>query len=158
MRLAWMVEEAKTHGLLVNTAMFNHLVLGKPRQGQSRNYVAPDACAKLHNSMTIGWRLLEWIPKRVSLREGSSRKAFLGFYIPLGEPRVISTNDLVHYSVFERFRADPDYRPINLPSEESLCVVREPDWRMTRLRCSSFGQTIAAWPPIGRHSPSPPLR
>jgi uncharacterized protein (DUF2235 family) len=53
--LAWLIQEAEAQGLKVNKAMFNHLVLGKRREGASRSYVAPDVTAKVHNSMTGVW-------------------------------------------------------------------------------------------------------
>ena len=46
--LNWMVEEAKDKGLKINTAMQNHLVLGRPRAGSKQTYVPPDATAPIH--------------------------------------------------------------------------------------------------------------
>jgi class 3 adenylate cyclase len=39
--------------------------------------------------MTAAWRLLEYFPKSATYKESPERKAFLGFYIPDCEPRVI---------------------------------------------------------------------
>ena len=113
--LKWMIDEAVVHGLQINLAMYNHLVLGREHEGATRTYVPPDFTAKLHNSMTWAWRLLEWIPKPVSQREQNDRMAVFGFYLPLCEPRKIDQGARVHESVIQRMQADPTYQPGNLP-------------------------------------------
>ncbi len=114
--LHWMIEEAKAHGLIVNTAMQNHLVLGYPRKGSNQGYVAPDPEAMMHKSLTRGWQLLEWLPKSIKWKEWPSALSLGRFYLPLGEPRVIPDNARIHYSVFERIRRTTQYRPSNLPN------------------------------------------
>ncbi|MGC1547497.1 MAG: DUF2235 domain-containing protein [Rhodanobacter sp.] len=114
--LLWMIEEAYAKGLLINRAMVNHLVLGHPRKGSNHVYVVPDATAKLHVSMTAGWKLLEWLPKKVKWRECAQRHSLLGWYLPRAEPRAIPEGAFVHRSVFERIERMPDYRPVNLPA------------------------------------------
>jgi uncharacterized protein (DUF2235 family) len=123
--LQWMIDEAEAAGLLITKQMYNHLVLGKPRKGGSRKYVAPNAAADLHNSMTFGWWLLEELPKRVKRREWPKRKSLFGWYFPRGEPRVIGEGALVHHSVFERFDSDADYRPENLSPKEAIKVAQQ---------------------------------
>jgi uncharacterized protein (DUF2235 family) len=113
--LRWIIDEAAAHGLLINRGMYDHLVCGKPRKGESRTYSAPDATAKLHDSMNWGWHILEWLPKRAAMKERPKRRALFGWYLPRGEPRPIEDGARVHYSVGERMRSDPAYRPINLP-------------------------------------------
>lgn len=120
--LQWMIDEAVAHGLQINRAMYDHLVLGHAREGGSRTYVAPDVTAKLHNSMTWGWKLLEWIPKRSTLRDWPERISAFGFYIPRCEPRRIDEGARVHHSVFERLDADPGYRPVNLPLKNNILI------------------------------------
>lgn len=115
--LLWMIEEAHAKGLLVNRAMVNHLVLGRPRKGSNHVYVAPDATAKLHVSMTTGWKLLEWLPKRAKWREWKSRRSLLGWYLPRAEPRVIPDGAFIHQTVFERIERLTAYRPVNLPTD-----------------------------------------
>jgi uncharacterized protein (DUF2235 family) len=105
--LNWMIEEAKTHGLNVNTAMQNHIVLGRPRRGSRQSYAAPDPCAPIHESLTTGWQLLEWIPKRNNTR---------GWYPPKGEARSIPENALIHSSVVQRMHRLANYQPLNLPT------------------------------------------
>ena len=123
--LQWMIDEAVAHGLKINTAMYHHLVLGKPLPGGRLTYTPPSFTAKLHNSMNWAWRLLEVVPKRTRRREWR-RFSFLGWYLPLCEPRQIDNEALVHYSVLERLKADPKYRPPNLPSSAELRIEGAP--------------------------------
>jgi uncharacterized protein (DUF2235 family) len=114
--LDWMVEEAKRAGLRINTAMRNHLVRGQERKGGRNTYVPPDPNGCLHDSMTVGWRPLEWLPKSASLKESPDRQAFAGLYLPRGEPRVIPDGARIHHSVIARRKSDEKYRPPNFPS------------------------------------------
>ncbi|MAY61706.1 MAG: hypothetical protein CML29_05800 [Rhizobiales bacterium] len=113
--LRWLVREARAHGVKVNTAMFNHLVEGKARGGSEHKYAPPDPAAKLHISAMGGWRILEWLPKRLKGREWPRRKGFLGFYLPRCEPRLIPEGAIIHESVLKRKDLVPSYRPVNLP-------------------------------------------
>lgn len=115
--LLWMIEEARSKGLLTNRGMVNHLVLGRPKKGSNHTYVAPNAAAKLHVSMTAGWKLLEWLPKKSKWEEWKQRRSVLGWYLPRAEPRVIPGGAFIHRTVFERIERLPDYRPVNLPSD-----------------------------------------
>ena len=47
--LDWMVREAAAHGLQINSALRNHLVLGRPRAGGKTLFVKPDPTGCLHN-------------------------------------------------------------------------------------------------------------
>jgi len=113
--LQWMLDEAKEHGLIVSTAMYNHLVLGHKRKGGSRTYVEPNSTAELHDSMTWGWRLQEWLPKHTKFLESPKRRSFLGLYIPRSEPRLIEEGSSIHFSVTERMKKVSDYKPENIP-------------------------------------------
>ena len=113
--LVWMVDEAKAHGLLVDTAMFNHLAQGRERKGSSHRYVPPDAAAQQHESLTLPWWILEILPKAAKLRE-TRRRSLAGLYVPAGERRMIAQDDQVHPSVSARLTARADYRPPNLPA------------------------------------------
>lgn len=112
--LAWMIEEAVAAGLRVNRAMVNHLVHGKPRTGSNHHYQPPDFKGPLHRSLTVGWWPLEILPKRAKWRE-ARRWAFLGLYIPFGEPRVIPKGASVHVSAGQRRGAGIGYDPVNWP-------------------------------------------
>jgi hypothetical protein len=119
--LDWMIREATAHGLRINSAMRNHLVLGRPRAGASTVFVKPDATADAHDSMTWGWRLLEWIPKSARWREWP-RPELAGFYLPLAEPRLITneqTMPIIHRSVVDRM-SKTSYRPENFPARYAV--------------------------------------
>jgi uncharacterized protein (DUF2235 family) len=128
--LLWMIDEAQKAGLRVDDAMVNHFGWGQPIPG-GHDYVAPDATAPLHDSLTGAWWILEWLPKSVKWREWPARKSFLGLYLPLGEPRVIPEGALLHRSVIERRDKVQSYRPINMPKaysvEETPLVPRHAD-------------------------------
>jgi Uncharacterized alpha/beta hydrolase domain (DUF2235) len=114
--LDWMVREASEHGLKVNAAMRNHIVLGKPRAGARSTFVKPDPNAEANDSLTWGWRPLEWLPKSGSWREWPRREV-AGLYLPRAEPRLIDDEQAkprIHQSVLDRMRATP-YSPANFP-------------------------------------------
>jgi uncharacterized protein (DUF2235 family) len=112
--LMWMINQAKAAGLKTSTAMINHLVLGKPRRDSARTYVPPNAGAELHRSLSGFWWIFEFIPKRTKWREWMRRPSFLGFYLPLAEPRPLPEGALIHSSVFDRMAMIADYCPVNV--------------------------------------------
>jgi uncharacterized protein (DUF2235 family) len=113
--LAWMVEEAAAAGVRVNRPMINHLVYGKPRKGSMHTYEPPNFTAKLHRSLTLGWWLLEIIPKLSKWKEWPKRPSLLGLYLPLGEPRFIPDGVAVHQSAEDRRKSAEQYDPVNWP-------------------------------------------
>jgi len=114
--LRWMIQQAKAHGLNVNTSMFNHLVEGKARRGSEHKYAEPSASAELHISATRAWRILEWLPKKERWREWPTRRGMFGCYLPRCEPRFIPEGARIHESVLQRKEAMSAYRPQNLPA------------------------------------------
>jgi uncharacterized protein (DUF2235 family) len=118
--LIWMLAQAEAAGLRIDQALVNHLAWGLPMPPSKNVYVAPSDTAPLHNSLTAGWEILEWIPKRDKWKEWPERKSFLGFYLPLGEPRLIPEGSTIHRSVLDRWEKDPTYRPINLPKNYKI--------------------------------------
>jgi hypothetical protein len=114
-----MIDEAVAHGLKINVAMRNNLVLGQPRAGGKNVYVAPNACADVHPSLTPAWSSLEYLPKSMEWNEWP-RPSLFGWYLPNGEPRRIadpSVRPRIHRSVVDRKTAILDYNPTNLPPE-----------------------------------------
>ncbi len=116
--LIWMLEQAKAAGLHVDQALIDHLAWGMPLPPHSHEYVPPSVTAPLHNSLTGVWEILEWIPKSDKWKEWPERKSFLGFYLPMGEPRRIpegATDPSPRcWSAWTRIRPT---RPINLPKD-----------------------------------------
>lgn len=113
--LIWLVEEAKEKGLDIHVQSLNRLGRGERYPGDKRTYSEPSAKAPLHRSLQGAWHLLEILPKSQKRREWSAKWTLLGIYFPLGEPRPIPEQSLIHRSVEERMRDLPDYRPVNLP-------------------------------------------
>jgi uncharacterized protein (DUF2235 family) len=114
--LLWMIEEAVKCGLAVNRATVNQLAWGRQRQGSPFSYVAPDFMSPAHDSMSAGWRLLEYFPKADKYKEWKARKSYLGHYIPDAEPRAIPEDAFIHESVERKIKQDPNYRPVNIPA------------------------------------------
>lgn len=117
--LQWMIEQAEACGLRTDTTLRRQLVGGQ-NLSTGPQYVVPNALAPLHDSLTMGWWILEWIPKRKKWREWVARTAVLGWYLPRGEPRVMDADALragkppcVHESAVKRYNEDPTYRPVN---------------------------------------------
>jgi hypothetical protein len=76
--------------------------------------------ACLHDSMTWGWRPLEWLPK-IRLTAGLNRR-FAGLYLPRAERRLIADptrKPVIHESVIDRMN-QTDYRPSNFPQEYDI--------------------------------------
>ena len=113
--LIWMIEEAMRYGLTVNCQTVHQLAWGVQRRGSPFSYVSPDFVGELHNSMTAGWRLLEYLPKKNKYKEWPQRPSHFGFYLPDAEPRMIPEGAIIHESVLKRMDAQSDYRPVNLP-------------------------------------------
>jgi uncharacterized protein (DUF2235 family) len=114
--LLWIIEQAVAKGLEVDQTMVDHLVLGKKQESGQHDYVPPDILGPLHNSMNLGWWLLEWLPKSVRWREWPKRRAFLGWYLPRGEPRPMPPDARVHWSALARRDAGIGYDPVNIPA------------------------------------------
>lgn len=112
--LIWMVQEAVAAGAEINPQMLDHLGYGQPRPGGRHTYVPPSVSAPLHSQPAGAWWLLEYLPKSVRYREWPGRRAWLGSYLPLAEPRPIPEGALLHSSVIARM--DLGYKPINLPT------------------------------------------
>jgi uncharacterized protein (DUF2235 family) len=114
--LIWMIDEAEKCGLAVDRRTVNQLAWGVQRKGSPFSYVAPDFMRDPHDSMSLVWRLLEYIPKADKYKEWKSRQSYLGHYIPDAEPRPIPEDAFIHESVIKRMDAVPKYRPENFPS------------------------------------------
>jgi len=115
--LEWIVTEARNLGLKINNPLFERLVKGKEREGSAREYVGANHLGKIHNSMTKIWRILEYVPKRQKWLKWPEKRTFLGWYLPLQEPRFIQSGQKLHASVKMRMEELPEYQPVNLPKE-----------------------------------------
>ena len=118
--LIWMIGEAKKDGLKVSDRMAKY-VTGVKKWSSTTEYIypKPDPAAQAHDSMTRRWKWFEYLPKHDKLKEWPERKSFLGFYLPMSEPRFIEKSAKIHPSVKERMKALPEYKPVNLPAESA---------------------------------------
>jgi uncharacterized protein (DUF2235 family) len=114
--LLWMMDEAEQAGLAMDRRTINQLAWGIQRKASPFSYVAPDVTHAPHDSMSPGWRLLEYLPKSDRYKEWNGRKSLLGYYNPDAEPRAIPEGASIHASVFECMKVVEEYRPVNLPA------------------------------------------
>lgn len=118
--LIWMIEEAVKAGLTFNTRTVNQLAWGAKRKLSAIEYSPPSVIAVAHNSLTLPWRIFEYLPKLSTDKEWPRRRSYLGLYIPNGEPRCIPNGARIHGSVIHRMNALRDYRPVNLPTDYEI--------------------------------------
>lgn len=95
--LVWMIQGARKCGLKFRQQSINSLILGKRKNSK---YVAPDPFGPAHNTMTWGWAILEFLPRRKPTC--SARKSFLGLSIPFFERRYIPHDAIMHETVDQR--------------------------------------------------------
>lgn len=76
---------------------------------------SPDPAAPLHSQMKKGWFLVEPFPRLCRRSRWPDQRGFLGYYLPLAQPRYIPPTAEIHPTVLKR-RDDPenDYDPPNL--------------------------------------------
>ena len=104
--LLWMIDETKALGLDYVTQTVNRLVRGA-HEGQP--YVAPDAFAPINESMTAGWKVLEYLPLPT---------AGEGLKLTRARPRRLGVAPRIHASAVARRKANgqkpkpfpPDHR------------------------------------------------
>lgn len=112
--LNWMMGEAKENGLRFDQEKSDLLVLGQNPSNSTFDYTGPDSSADLHDSMTVAWRVLEFLPKRTKWQEWPARLSLFGFFLPRSEPHPIDDTARIHPSVAERQSLRADYMPENL--------------------------------------------
>lgn len=122
--LIWMAREAQAHGLAIDEPLFAHLAAGAPLPGGKHDYVAPNASAPLHDSLSWVWWPLEVLPKKLKWRRYPEKSERAGYYLPRGELRKIEDGARLHWSVAERFQHG--YRPANLPAHHVIEHDTEP--------------------------------
>ena len=115
--LQWMMEEAGENGLRFRKKLPKLLVSGENPKSSTWNYAAPSDTADLHDSMSWGWRILEYLPRRAHRIEWPARRSLFGFYLPRSEPRNLGETAQIHPSVAARRQKRDDYKPENLPPE-----------------------------------------
>ena len=116
--LEWMLCEAVSLGLLVDPARANYILGRVPAAPPAPTPpppvpAPPDPRAMVHNSLTTGWWLLEFLPhKYYDFAEKRAK-----WRIPLGARRTIPDGSVLHASVKQKTAVDGSYRPDNLPQK-----------------------------------------
>jgi hypothetical protein len=118
--LKWMIEQTEAMGLAYVMRNVKTMVMGEGGVNTSGTpYVAPDGGARMHETMTPLWAILEFLPRRKPPL--SRRPAIFGITIPFFERRNIPERARLHASVVARMN-DPETRPRNAPSDFSVEV------------------------------------
>ena len=108
--LAWMIEEAASHGLAFRTGAVRRMTAAAER---------PQPQGRLHESLRGAWWLLELLPRWSTLRRAWREARGIRRIVPLGDRREIPAGAEIDPSVRARIAAtagtaDP-YDPPNLP-------------------------------------------
>jgi uncharacterized protein (DUF2235 family) len=124
--LEWMLCEASSLGLLINAERANQVLarvpapVPPPPKVPPPPPVPPNPAAKINNSLTFVWWILEFFPHSYYDSVAKKKK----WRIPLGARRVIPEDSVLHATVIEKLQVDPSYRPPNLPQARSV----DPRW------------------------------
>ncbi|PYI00529.1 sporulation associated protein [Aspergillus sclerotiicarbonarius CBS 121057] len=122
--LMWMVEEAIDAGLTFEPEQLHKLGCFnfKAQEQCKKEVLCESQRAFLHNSLTYDsgepletmiWRVMEFLPiKRPKMAPDGTVK--MSRWHAGGERRLLPDGAKLHFSVIERLRRDPDYRPWNL--------------------------------------------
>jgi uncharacterized protein (DUF2235 family) len=111
--LEWMIGHATHAGLhFVDAAVQKVLLAGKT--------ATPDSETDQHDSLTAGWKPLEWVPRRHRPRNAGGTFGPPRFLIPAlhggfrGRPRELFSGERVHRAAIQRFAKRQEYRPDTL--------------------------------------------
>jgi uncharacterized protein (DUF2235 family) len=113
--LHWMIKETRSLGLIFKTGTINTIVLGK----HDKKYVAPDPVAPINNSMTFGWSIIEFLPRRRPRTGNVRRWSVLGWYVPFFEPRLVPDEATLHGSVEEHDQGPHAIARAHAPSDKA---------------------------------------
>jgi uncharacterized protein (DUF2235 family) len=112
--LLWMIDETKQLGLDYVTQTVNRLARGAHKDSP---YAPPDAYAAINPSMTLGWKILEYLPLPVKGK---------GWAITRCRLRRVLDGAVIHASVLAR-AGKSGVMPANLPASHDV-EGRPEDW------------------------------
>jgi len=125
--MEWMLCEAASLGLLVDPDRADQVLARvPPKKVPPPPPVPPSPAAKIHNSLTPVWWILEYLPHSYYDPVDKKKK----WRIPLAAPRIIPEGSVLHATVAEKFKVDPDYKPNNLPASSSVEPRSACDFRL----------------------------
>ena len=90
--LEWMLDEAETHGLLIDPSRRRETLGGVP------GYAKPDPMGAIHESLKGFWHVAEYLPRRHFDFATATRAWRPNFY----RRRTVPEGALVHWSVYDR--------------------------------------------------------
>jgi uncharacterized protein (DUF2235 family) len=102
--LEWMLGEASNFGLILSKNKVDRYVYGVKSE-----YQIPDCTVQIHNSLTLGFKVFDFIPR--ARYDKSSNRMKLDFR--LWPHRKFTKNTLIHQSVIDKL-ATNTYKPTNL--------------------------------------------
>ncbi|MGA8526579.1 MAG: hypothetical protein WB629_10885, partial [Candidatus Sulfotelmatobacter sp.] len=115
--LEWMLCEAVPLGLLVDAGKAEQVLARVPLTTiLPPAPVPPDPAQKAHDSLTGAWWILEFLPHSYYDPVAKKEK----WRIPLGARRMIPEGSVLHETVKEKLKVDPDYKPPNLPKSSHV--------------------------------------
>ncbi len=115
--LEWMLCEAVPLGLLVDRSTAEQVLARVPPTTiPPPPPVEPNPAQKIHNSLTAAWWILEFLPHQYYDPVEKKPK----WRIPLGAPRIIPEDSVMHATVIEKLKIDPEYKPPNLPEHYTV--------------------------------------
>jgi uncharacterized protein (DUF2235 family) len=115
--LEWMLCEAVPLGLLVDAAKADQVLARVPLTTiPPPRPFPPNPAQKINVSLRKAWWVLEFLPHKYY--DPVARKA--KWRIPLGARRIIPEGSILHETVREKLKIDPDYKPPNLPQSSSV--------------------------------------
>ena len=115
--LEWMLCEAASLGLLVDPSKADQVLARVPLTTVPPPQPFPtNPAQKINVSLKGAWWILEFLPH--SYYDYATKKK--KWRIPLGAPRVIPEDSVLHETVMEKLKVDPDYKPPNLPKASSI--------------------------------------
>lgn len=114
--LEWMLGEAAENGLKLVKNKVDYYVYGL-----KSNYQVPDCTKQIHNSLTLGYRMFDFIPRPRFNKESKFFQTKLDFR--LWPKRIIKSDARIHESVLKKITDDNNYKPSNLCIDHSRYII-----------------------------------
>lgn len=113
--LEWMLGEASNHGLLLSKKKVDRYVYGK-----NSNYQIPDYNLDIHNSLSLGFKIFDFIPRARYSKTSGLHNMSIDFR--LWPKRQFPNTMYIHQSVIDKI-ATKKYNPTNMGVAGSRKIV-----------------------------------